>query len=274
VNLQSVLTKISTEPAFFFGRFYTVRKQYSNLQKVIGREKLTPGERKIFSAKPQKAVEDLKETSIAFGFDLPQNYVKKLYDFSIENPLHRWNGEQDKFYYHDVRQGRIGSGPVGIAEVENKENLKELDEIVRDPGVLDVVRSYLGYKNIRSHTNLFWTFHGDISREDRIRQNQTVEYHFDVHHWNFCYLHVYLTDCDRDSGAHELVLRSHKNKPAKWLWGSVKRSDEDIMAYYPSEDLVTVEAKAGAGFLEDTSCYHRALAPVKADRLMLQVRYF
>jgi hypothetical protein len=71
-----------------------------------------------------------------------------------------------------------------------------------------------------------------------------------------------------------LVLRSHKNKPVKWLWGSVKKTDEEIAGFYPAQDIITVEAKAGSGFLEDTSCYHRALTPVKADRLMLQVRYF
>ncbi len=274
MQLSSLLRKSIQEPSYFFGRFYTLRKQYAYLQKARNKAgNFHIGERRVFDVDEEKCAADLRRDAIAFGINLPGFYVEKLRRFALENPLQRWNGG-DYFYHKQVVNGKASSGPVGIAEVMNKDNCLEINEIAHEPSILKIVSSYLGYKNLQKRTNLFWTFAGDLTPEERIRQNQTIEFHFDVHSWNFCYLHFYLTDCDRLSGAHEMVRGSHKNKPAKWLWGSAKKSDAEVLAHYPKDDILTIEGKAGTGFLEDTSCYHRALAPIKTDRLLLQIRYF
>ena len=49
--------------------------------------------------------------------------------------------------------------------------------------------------------------------------------------------------------------------------------DAEARETYGPEAERLIEGPAGSGFLEDTSCYHKALAPVSADRLMLQFRY-
>ncbi|MGD1808298.1 hypothetical protein ACP6PL_23085 [Dapis sp. BLCC M126] len=58
------------------------------------------------------------------------------------------------------------------------------------------------------------------------------------------------------------------------LLGSARVSEEVIHQNYYLTDIVTIEGKAGKCFLEDASCFHKALAPIENDRLFLQLRYF
>jgi hypothetical protein len=39
------------------------------------------------------------------------------------------------------------------------------------------------------------------------------------------------------------------------------------------ENEIMIEGEAGTGFVQDTSCYHRATPPIQRDRLMLAVRF-
>ena len=90
----------------------------------------------------------------------------------------------------------------------------------------------------------------------------------------FVYIFFYLTDCDRNSGAHQLIRGSHLNKKFfKHLIGSAKQKKEELEKDYSINDFIVIEGSAGHGFIEDTSCYHRALKPVNKPRLSLQFRY-
>jgi hypothetical protein len=71
-----------------------------------------------------------------------------------------------------------------------------------------------------------------------------------------------------------MVLGSHSEKPAGWLFGSARRSDDEIGAHYAPDRVQVIEGGPGQGFLQDSSCYHKALAPKEADRLMLHIRYY
>jgi hypothetical protein len=45
------------------------------------------------------------------------------------------------------------------------------------------------------------------------------------------------------------------------------------VAVYGRDAERVMEGAAGFGFLEDSSCYHKALPPLSGDRLILQLRY-
>jgi hypothetical protein len=66
-------------------------------------------------------------------------------------------------------------------------------------------------------------------------------------------VHIYLTDTDVNSGVHGMVRGSHKSKPVRWLFGSVRQTDEAVEARYGREKIALLEGKAGTGFIEDTS---------------------
>ena len=57
------------------------------------------------------------------------------------------------------------------------------------------------------------------------------------------------------------------------LIGSVKKTEEQLKQDYKLIDFINIEGNAGFGFIEDTSCFHRVLAPKNEPRLALQFRY-
>jgi hypothetical protein len=95
----------------------------------------------------------------------------------------------------------------------------------------------------------------------------------DVEGLNFAYVNFYLSPTDRTTGAHVLIDGSHRRKKLAHLLATARIGDAEAEALYGRERIVTIERAAGEGFFEDTSCFHKALAPVAGDRLLLQLRY-
>jgi hypothetical protein len=70
-----------------------------------------------------------------------------------------------------------------------------------------------------------------------------------------------------------MMKRSHKRKPLRMLFGSARASQEAVYRQYGRENEITIEGPAGTGFVQDTSCFHRASPPTRGDRLMLAIRF-
>lgn len=52
-----------------------------------------------------------------------------------------------------------------------------------------------------------------------------------------------------------------------------QRTDKDIIDYYDAKNIVTLCGKAGFGFVEDPSCFHKGTPPNHRTRLMLQIKF-
>jgi hypothetical protein len=61
--------------------------------------------------------------------------------------------------------------------------------------------------------------------------------------------------------------------PMSMLFSSVRQTDEAILERFGRERAFQLTGKAGLGFVEDTTCFHKALPPKAADRLLLQLVY-
>ena len=118
------------------------------------------------------------------------------------------------------------------------------------------------------------SFVSSATDDERRAASQTIDYHFDIHSYSFGYANFYLSDVYADSGAHVMVLGSHRDKPVPWLFDSSRRSDAEIEAHYPASRIRTITGPAGLGFLQDSSCYHKVLVPRHRNRTMLHVRYY
>ncbi|MEA5575043.1 phytanoyl-CoA dioxygenase family protein [Anabaena sp. UHCC 0451] len=163
---------------------------------------------------------------------------------------------------------------IATADVEQPIEIKEVYKLRYDSYLLDISSQYLGYYPTNCDVKLWWSFADNLSPEERRSQFQTIDYHYDIHGFNFFYISFYLTDVDVKSGAHILVKGSHVNKKMSMLLRSARVPEELIHQNYSPTDIITIEGKAGKCFLEDASCFHKALAPIERDRLFLQLRYF
>ena len=108
---------------------------------------------------------------------------------------------------------------------------------------------------------------------ERETAQQTVRFHYDVHGYNFIYVNFYLQDTDERTGAHVLIEASHHDKKPRHLLGSARLDDDQAYRDYGANRIRVMRGPAGTGFFEDTTCYHKALAPIDQPRLMLQIRY-
>jgi hypothetical protein len=218
------------------------------------------------------AVRSLHADGVALGFDLPARIVAEIREYAERLPCRR-SGDRRQFALSQVTRGRLPDGkPVVLGMVDNPQACPGIGRLCADPILLAVASQYLGYRAQHVEPRLYWSFVCSVAREDRLAQWQTVDYHFDVDGYSFMYANFYITAVDRNSGAHAYIRGSHKRKPWWMLLHSANQTDEAVFDYFGKEREVLVEGAAGYGFLEDASCYHKAVPPKTRERLMLQIR--
>ncbi len=269
-----------TPPSYILGRFYFVRWLFSRwmrLRNRLGGRPLPPVEglpvSEIVCTDIRLAVAELQKNALTQCIVLPPSMIEKISHFARQAEC-EVAGINTLFHYTDVKSGRLADGTfAALGHCQNPTACQAVCQVRDDPVLRSIVANYLGYVPCSADIRLYWSFAGEAADDERRRLYQTIDYHFDVHDYNFCYVHIYLTDTDMKSGAHVMVLGSHWSKPLRWLLGSARQTDTAIEKYYGKEKVICLEGKAGAGFIEDTSCYHKALAPQSGDRLMLQIRY-
>jgi len=214
----------------------------------------------------------LKKKAVSFGFNLSEGDVREIDQFANERKCFR-SGDRKVFLPDEVKLGKLSDGhSVVLGFVQEPEQCSVIDRIKKDERLLAVCAKYLGYEPTKIETRLFWSFVTDESDATRREKWQTTGYHFDVDGFNFVYANFYITPVNRYTGAHVMMQHSHNQKPLRMLFHSAVQTDEAVIAYYGKENEITIEGPAGFGFVQDSSCYHKALAPISDNRLMLQLR--
>jgi len=263
---------------YALGRFGLVRRSYGaarGMLQRLGLEKWNQsGPPLVQGIDVRAAVASLREQSFYVVPQLPDEIVSEIRRFATEG-LCRRQERPPFFKASDVIDGKLPTGEVAVlADVVGAASNQTIQAVSNERSVVAVIAKYLGYVPTGHHVRLIWSFACDATDEVRLNEGQTVLYHFDVHSYNFAYANYYITDVDARSGAHTMIVGSHTDKPLAWLFGSAMRSDGEIRGHYISDREITLTGPAGFGFIQDSSCYHRALAPVDRARLMLQIRYF
>lgn len=281
MNVANIARRLAAgELHYALGRFETVRRSYSALRRMRPKARnaswppplaMTLPATLFPLVRPHEVREALRRDSIAFGFDLPLDSVRDILEFAETTPI-RTRGDDRLFRRSDVRDGRLDDGtPVVLAMAPQPFDCATIRRVCRDPALLGAVSDFLGYAPKKIIPRLFWSFVTDATDEERRRLGQTIDWHFDVHDFHFCSASFYLTDVNAGAGAHALVRGSHRGKSIRMLLGSANAREEEVFARYGRDRLMVVEGPAGTGFLEDTSCYHRAMPPTDRDRLMFQI---
>lgn len=264
---------------YTLGRFPQVRGSYGVAVGAMQRLGAVPGmqphsgETCFGGQLPATITAAMHANSAAFDLTLPAAMVQALAAYCATAPRKDW-GTLRTVPVEAIRAGRLPDGsPVFVADVVGVDMNTTALQLARDPVLLAAVTRYLGYAPIGAQVRILHSPVVDAPFEAR-RLVQTVDYHFDVQAYNFVYANFYLTDVTVDSGAHQMVIGSHADKPAKWLFSSARRSEREILQHYGEQRVKTIIGPAGTGFLQDSSCYHRVLAPKTRERLMLHVRYY
>lgn len=261
---------------YVFGRFELIRKGYSTWRRIhppaIPLNNDTDTSDTLFPGiDPQSAHDDLKRDSIALGFDLPPDVLANIVDFAGTARLQRRH-EDLSFSRADVVNGRLANGsPVIIGRTADPMSCDGVRRVCNDPALLRSAELFLGYKPTKLIPRVFWSFAVDVTDDERRAAGQTIDWHYDVHDFHFCSASFYLSDVTAGAGAHALFCGTHHGKSVRMLMGSANAPEAEIRAHFGQHKLMVIEGPAGTGFLEDTSCYHKAIAPAERDRLMFQI---
>ncbi len=125
--------------------------------------------------------------------------------------------------------------------------------MVQCGATLAVARGYLRAEPALLECNLV-VAHAENPADALAKDSQRF-FHFDYAGWHSLNLFVYLTDVSEDSGAHQVVVGTHRTgKLRDALRAAVP--DEQIMARYPGR-IRTITGPAGTMFFEDTAAFHR-----------------
>ncbi|WP_207458070.1 hypothetical protein [Azospirillum sp. SYSU D00513] len=280
MKVTSITRRLASgELHYALGRFETVRRGYSAIRRISEpsrrfKSNYTPAmpAGTLFPALSLDAVDAaMRQDSVAMGFDLPPEILAELIEFAMTTPFQA-RGMERTFLREEVRNGSLPDGTrVVLALSPNPMACPAVRRVADDPVLMEAATRYLGYRPKKIIPRVFWSFATDAGDEERRNRGQTIDWHFDVHDFAFCSASFYLTDVDRDSGAHALVRGSHRGKKLKMLLGSANAPDDLVVSHYGADRILVIEGPAGTGFLEDTSCYHRALPPKNRDRLMMML---
>jgi hypothetical protein len=283
MNLQAIATRIARgDLAYALGRFRTVRSAYSGVRQLaasFGSTAVSDADEHttLFPGTDiSRVVQTIREEAVFVGLQLPAGIVAEIDAFARSEPLHAiFDPTGPTFKYADVVRGKCVDGrAVPVGGICEPSRCPAVQAVVNDPALRAIVRSYLGHEPRRVMTILDWSFASDFTDEARRRmRHHVIDYHYDVGGFNFVYASFYITDTDRHSGAHCMMKRSHNRKPLRMLLGSATASEADVRRQFGIENEIVIEGPAGLGFVQDTSCYHRATPPTQGDRLMLAVRF-
>ena len=278
---------VTRRPRYVLGRFATVRDVYSGLNGLkdilVPRTPLRIGElykaatstldvaRSGHVLTSKSAVEQTREMrrdAFSLGPRLDGSAVAGLQDQARTLPLH----------FNDNVVGTYAtlSGSrhsLAIATVQNSSQLATVRAIAGDEYLYQAAKQFLGYRPRQVSSWVFWSLANQLSAAQRRAAYQTIDYHYDIDGFNFMYANFYLLDTTARNGAHALIAGSSRRKRLGHLLGIARISDADAWETYGRDAERMIEGPAGFGFLEDASCYHKALPPESGDRLMLQLRY-
>lgn len=225
----------------------------------------------------EEALASVNRDALYPDVNLPPSYVADIRGFAENTPCFAYlrNTRQRRYFHprdHEEAEADIGQTVLMGGYDDPASQCAAIARLENDPKLREIGARYLNGDPRDVMSILWWSFPKQTSLEDRLSAKQTVLFHFDLHAYQYIYFNFYLTDVDPTAGPHALVLGSHKRKRLSHLLGSANQSDENIIRHYGQENIVTLCGKAGYGFIEDSFCYHKAIAPTHNTRLMLQIR--
>jgi len=261
---------------YILGRFYLIIKIHKIINKTLNSNKILFDVNNyiILKSSEDQILNDLSIEGVSKKICLK----KEINDFILDNfdkckflSYKVYNKETYEFNnFYEFKNSRKD---IPLLELKNKEFHELFDRISRSEKLLKIAKDYLG--NVKKiNIRLTYSTVSNLDDVEREEWRQTVNWHFDVHDLNFLYVFFYISGADKSSGSHEVIIKSHKKKLFfKHLIGSAIQSDKSLKNFYDKKDFLTIEGSEGEGFIEDTSCFHRALKPIDQSRLCLQIRY-
>ncbi|MBW4654676.1 MAG: phytanoyl-CoA dioxygenase family protein [Kaiparowitsia implicata GSE-PSE-MK54-09C] len=232
----------------------------------------------VFEAVPTvtSVVEALKQDGMCGGFQLAPSVVEEIVQFAKSTPCYGDRRKQLGFYYDDREKAeQLANRAFAIGHFWNVPVMcSTVDRIRQDPALLAIAAHYLQGTPVHQGSQMWWTFAKPNTEAPlKSKGDAGQEFHYDLDDSYSVKFFFFLTDVDANSGAHVYVQGSHRWKQLRHQWKREGIPEAELMRTYGDDAVITVEGKAGLGFVEDTACFHRGIPSRSRDRLLLTVQY-
>ena len=232
-------------------------------------------ENSVFSdLEPDRVVQALKNDGLYLGITIPPHVLQEILDFA-RTATYYGNGDL-KFPFslanrkvQEIKASR--NFRIGY-NFEPTSQCMAIRELAKDRKLWEIAAKYFDSQPMLACTQLWWTFVNDAPAEGRAQG--FYHFHYDLEDYACVKFMFYLTDVDLSGGPHVCVKGSHRNKKLSHQFSLLReRDDREIEEYYGSEKVLTICDRAGVGFAEDPSCFHKGILPQKSDRLILEFKF-
>lgn len=259
------IAEVAKDPRWW--SFYLQRRVSTPARRAAIAQKFSgmkPGYRPYDTARAETGVRDLNSSGLhELGQLLSTAQCRELVDYFEQRPVRDpYRSSAPKFL--PLSGGRPAEAHIAHHDAQDILNAPYLLDLANDPRVLDVVSRFLGCKPTIGYMATWWSYATGMGAQ------QAENFHRDVDDWRFVKLFVYLTDVTMESGPHKYVLHSaSENK----LTDIRRFNDDEVAQTFGEENIRTMTATAGEGFLEDTYGIHKGQPVQSGHRLLFQVVY-
>lgn len=223
-----------------------------------------PGYTPVDMARAEAGVRDLNGSGLhELGQLLSTEQSRELVAYFEQKQVRDpYRSEVSKFL--PLSDGRPAEAHIAHHDAQDILNAPYLLNLANDPRIVDVVSRFLGCKPTIGYMASWWSYATGTGAQ------QAEIFHRDVDDWRFVKLFVYLTDVTPESGPHKYVLHSSQQTELT----EIRRFEDDEVAQtFGEENIRTMTAPAGEGFLEDTYGLHKGQPVQSGHRLLFQVVY-
>ena len=276
--LKIILAKPRFFVVFILARFRFVRQLYSILAKLRSTPiKVSSDSDSFFQeVNTTKVVDVLKKDGVYLDFSLPSNILEGILHQTRTQNCYAGGRTDMGFKISEKSEiDRVYERPFYVARYFNiSSSWSEISHLATDPKLQEIASKYIGHQAKYTGASLFWTFPVQGASQD-FDQQQFKYFHYDVDDLaglRFCF---YLSEVDDESGPHLCIRGSHIKKSLLHVLNFFSRiqSEENLSKLYPREQFATIKGDSGYGFIEDTFCFHRGIAPKSKPRLFLQLHF-
>jgi hypothetical protein len=267
-----------TNPQWFYmrkvARFNIARKWKNSFLQQCDYLSIGQNKDSFFSnANIDNIVDILKKDGLFQGIKLPNSLVKEILEFSCNNKCYAARNPKLGFSLHDKENAEIRyKTKIVVGKYFNTGLLcPAIEKLQNDPVLLEIAARYLKTKPVHISNSLFWSFPTNSTFFEQSKAAQV--FHCDLDDYKFIKFFFYLTDVDLNGGPHVYILGSHQKRKILFELLGGRATEQNLINYYGSENIVAICGKAGWGFAEDTLGYHKGSPPIDKPRLLLQVQF-
>ncbi|WP_377109905.1 hypothetical protein [Pseudoalteromonas sp. R86517] len=264
-ELMSPKTSISFKKMRLLARSPKLRERYANkLPKCKPTKEVQQSKWLTLKDENKLVLESLYQKGYAEGINLTPEAIEELIIY-CDNKV--FTPDRDVMGGTEVQfSDKNAPGVSSIYSLMNPHNdSKVVQDLVELSPLKSLAQSYLGAMPVLMNSQIWYTF--PIQGK---ANHHNFGFHYDVDDYKFLKFFFYLDKVDSDTGPHIIISGTHNESSAFKYFN--RRISNNVAQKRYADKIVEMLGGAGAGFAEDTFCYHKGCFPNKR-RLILQIQF-